>query len=1712
MSATKPLKLNSERSGVPGAEIIEFVTDAYERGHVLQALRRAEAFAPLPAWKGVKGRIVAARIATHTGAARLATHLSVRAWKEDQNDPEALAQYCFELFGRRGAFALWQQLRSWQEDQCASPKHAADLLALQSRAAAGLRDFANAENLLARAESTDTSSWWIRLQRAFLLECQDRIEAALEVAQSVCASHPVAFYRPALQTSARLLQLLDRDDDAIALLAPAAVALESGSVAAQLYSLLSENDRWSEAQAALDRYAELSPLLEAPGEKWLNAQRARVAYRLGHRADAARFANCVGDDFHKQFAAKLADVPRGTERAELDVTFVRQHFKTCAPATLAAIGRFWKLPAEHLQLAEAMCYDGTPSWKQRDWARQNGWHVREFRVTWEIAVALLERSIPFALATVEATSAHMMAAMGFDRTRGTLLLRDPAQPYVIETLAEDFLQRYRAFGPHGMVFVPASEAHRLEGLDLPESALYDGYHQVSLALSVHDRAGAVAALASMESDDGDAAITWEARLELASYDANVAEQLRCLDKLLELFPNNPARLLRRLNIAPDLSRDARIQSLEAAAAVKGADSALFISLARTLQGDGRCRREAHRWQKRAARYRPMDSATISTLADLLWEEGRFDEATECYRFAANLEGFRESLYQSWFIACRQTRRTQEALEHLEDRYARFRTRSEQPALTLAWAWREMEQPARARQVMEEAIALHPDNGYLLLRAASLLANLVEAGEALAYLDSAKGKVRDSDWLRSRMEIAENSLDFATTLQVARELIAREPLALDAHNAAARALAHREGPAAALAELQKARAQFPHHYGLQRAIVEWSREAGPEDVETAVRELLRLEPSDAWCRRELARVLVQLDRGDEALQEANEAARIEPGVTQSFAILGFVHQRLGQAPQAQAHYRQAIALSVDNSYAINSLLDLARNDEERKADLALIEQELVRQVVSGDGLLAFMDTARPLMEPQALLEVLRKAHADRPDLWHAWSALVSQLAHARLLDEALAVATQASERFPHLPRIWLDLAHVHQRRGESNGEIAAAERAFEINPAWNAATLGLTSALERCGRMDDAARAYERALTHSPRDAQLHACHANLLWLQRRTEAAFAQVERALRFAPAYDWAWDLLNEWSEQSGQPQRTATFAQALAQERSGELRVWLTLARVLTQPEARAQRLAAVERALQLDRRFTEAWDMKAEVLAFAEDFDTAIRACDEGLAVCATDSHILRGRRAWIEAQRNRLTEAVRIMREVLADNAGYIWGWYQLVAWLLHSDQQAEAAAALEQMQKLRPHDAWVHRQLAQLKLKQEDRAGAIQAFAATLKSSPTDVVAAHNLLGLQLEDADLQGAAATLQLMQTHQPGAATLTAEIQLRLKQKDVRGALGVLEELCASPDPNSWPVSAAADAFREAGEYSKPLKILKRAACSASANPEVGAAAVNLLMTHNATLTSVLFFFRLPPGEVQRRTAAPLIHGLVEQESKPLFRWVLARRREVLYADDNAWGAVGSALSTFKYMDRVVDWLSDWRQRQDVRPWMLFNYCLALRHVGRYDNATEVAQHVVDTWGHREGAADMRLFLAVEEALGGEISAAQEHLQHVAIRADNIYDKQMLAMAKAAVELRLAPPAERRRQSHELRAAMAPHFGLWVLLFSARDARRMFERVAELFQREGAGISAWAWFKWKSHWQWLLLPLAPVFVGIVVRAPVLLGVFMWGWFFALMRRGKS
>jgi tetratricopeptide (TPR) repeat protein len=1651
----------------PAREFVQSLEELCDRGMFLDAWRQAETFAPIRNWTGIEACASGARVASNIGANQLASRLIIRAWRADRAHPRAQFYYGLELDQRRGPLALWRAMREWTIQLSARPEERAELLTIQARAAGELRDFATAEKILAEAEALQPDYAWIRLQRAHLLEWQDQPEAALELARAARALHPHPFHRPSVQTEAHLLQLLDRDAEAIELLLAANQHIQSGAVAVQCFALLIENRRWTEAEAALERYVELTPGMEKRVHNWVIGQRARVAYHRGARATAARYAGELEDPFFKAFSAKLAASPPEPERVQLDVTFVRQHFKTCAPATLAALGRFWQLPAEHLQLAEAMCYDGTPAWQQRKWAEENGWHVREFSVTRESATALILKGIPFAISTVEATSAHMQAVVGFDQTRNTLLLRDPGQPYVVEAAADEFFKCYLPFGPHGMVFVPTAHAGVLAGVALPDSEILDEHYRLWCAIGRHNHAAATTVLQRMESQFPEHRLTWEARLDLAGYDQNDVEQARCLDKLLEMFPDCAARQLRRYHCLRTATRQERIQYLEAASARKEADPALMIELARAFEGDARQAERGRYWLRRAMRYRPVDSKAITVLGNLLWESGALEDATELYRFAANLESFQEHLYQSWFVACQRTRRTAEALAHLQDRFKRFGTRSDRPALTLAWALRETEQPAPARDVLTEAMKLRPDDGYLLLRAAPLLANLGDNAEADRLFAAARSKVREADWLRGGAELAESRMDFATALRFAQDITACEPLALDAHGGIARAKGRLEGPAAALQHLQEACARFPQNHGLRRLLVEWSREATPDAAIRAIEDLRQLEPADAWALRELAVTLLRAGRGDEALQAANEAAQIEPLNSFSFSARGHIQHRRQDLAAARGDFRRAIELSVDNTDAIRALLDLARTDTERKEVLAFVESELLRQVVTGDGLLSYLDAARMILAPDSLLASLRVAHEERPDLWHVWSALVSQLGFAGKLEEALSVARLATERFSHLPRTWLDLAEVHQWRNEPSEELIAAERAFEINPGWVRSAIGLANSYERRGRMLDAGRVYERALLHSPLEPGLHAHHASLLWRRQRVQEAFTALERALRIMPGYDWAWDLMSTWAVESGQAGRTASFARKLADERPGEPRVWLVLARVLREV-APEERLEPVERALKLDPHSTEAWDLKAELLTYAERFDEAIEACNAGATACTTDLFVLQGRHAWVEAQRKNLPAAIDLMRVALTENASYLWGWSQLAFWL-SENQPGEAIQAVENIIRLRPHDPWGHNRLGFLKLRQQDKEGARKAFLTAMDLAPTDQGAAENVFDLQLEAGDLEGATETLRRMQTHLPGARTSAAEIILQVRKREKQNALKLFEALCVSPDPDPWPVRGAAEALQRAGYRNKALRIIRQNFKKREANPQIAATAIELLMSAGQCLDSVWFFFELKPGIAQQRAASPLVHGLAEHRRNLLLRWLLWRRREVLFRDDAAWAKVGYALLHLNRPREAAAWLQDWPQRPNVQMYVLFNQCLALRQTGNFTEAHRIALHALNTWPHRDGADDLHLFLAVEEAIAGSTDAAEAHIAKTNVRNNVNYDQQMLALAKALVMLQRAPVAERRQAWKSVRRDLAEKFPGGSLASGDKDIRHTFRRAAKVARQLVGGTAGW-WFGWK------------------------------------------
>jgi tetratricopeptide (TPR) repeat protein len=1659
------------------AVTLDRVRQLYQQGLCLQAYQVAQTLGPLREWTGSAARVLAGRLAIHLGAPRLTFLHHLRAWRDDRTDPEACYYHARALLERRGPLRTWEFLRRQGELPEAPAGVRADWLAFHACVLGRLRDFDAAETWLARAEALAPGRAWLCIERSLLLEAEDHYEESLAAARQSLALHP--WYRPGVQSVAHILQLLDRDREALDLLTEGAQRLESGLVVAQLAMLQTELGQHADAQHSYERLAELSPLLDRDMGRWLAARRSDAACYAGDYAAAAERARELdGEPFYTALAERLERTPQEGQRLLLPVGFVRQHFQTCAPATLAAVSRFWTMPAEHLDIAAEICYDGTPAHSERRWAEEHGWLVRELTVTRDSARALLDRGVPFTLTMVEATFAHLQAAIGHDSRRDTLLVRDPYQRYFGEYPTDSFLQRYRATGPRGMVLVPRERAELLDGLDLPDAGLYDLFYREQQALHRHERAQALEAATELEAAAPGHRLAWQARRTLAQYDADPAGLLVAIEGLLALFPDDGQLQLTKVSCLRELARrEERMTFLKEVGSRPGADPVFWQLYAQELAADAREHPVAARLLRRFLRARPGDARCYAALADVLWAQRDFEKALELYRWAACLEDKDEGLARTYFQAARYLRQTTAALDFLRGRFRRFGARSGQPARTLTWALDQLGDTTAAFTVLEEAQGLRPDDADLRLYAAETWAAHGDLERGAALLAAAEAGYRRTSWLRAAALLALWRGELAQALGLWRQVLAVEPLALDGHREVARLLAETQGRAAALEHLAQACARFPHHLGLHQLWVEWLREDGPAAVEPVVRQMVENHPADAWAHRELALALAGMGHLDEGFAELTAAQGLDPASPSYFTVRAYLSLLTGRREEAKEDYRQAIRLSVDNEHAIIELIAACDTQAERREALAFVELELVRQVIFGNGLLTYRDQARFTLDAEELLTSLRAALAARPDLWHAWSAVIRQLTDMGRLDEALDLARQATARFPLLPALWLDLGLVYHARKDSAGEVEAARHALQISPGWGVAARQLADVHRREGRLTEARALLEDAARRTPLDALTHGWLAELLWQLGEKEPALERVQQALRLSPAYQWAWGALRAWAAQLGKPEVAVAFARDLTQRRGGEARSWLMLARMLARPEDLEERLAALDRALALHPRLADAHDLRAELLAQAGRFDEAAAACAAPVWE-GRPPLILRGRAAWLEAQRGRTAEAIRRMKAVLAEDPEYFWGWDQLAIWQREIGTPAEYQEAATMLIRLAPQDPVGLGYLGEAQLRAGDRAAAKVSYRRSVELSPDYAFGWQALFDAQLADDGVDDAAQTLALLRQHVKGAHAHTRAVQLAVKQEDWDTAGRELAELCVAADAGGWPLETASRALVEAGQADLAEQVFMSGLGQASTHvhPQVGAlwvdrrtarrdwrclAQLDALALGDKLWEEALMAYVKQAGASQRGFA---------------LRRCMRRYSDRLRASTVAWGMVGYALTNLGRYRAAAGWLADYAGRADTAPWMLINLVIALRALGRDEEAAAVGRRALEL-PPALATTYHRLWLTLDDLLAGREIAADPLRGTDPTTLDPAH-RYLHELVQILADVGRAEPAARRQAFAEARRRLKEAAALVKLPAADRPAvLRAYRRGVRWIAWWCGGVRARLWGL--GRWLWPLLP---------------------------------
>jgi len=199
--------------------------------------------------------------------------------------------------------------------------------------------------------------------------------------------------------------------------------------------------------------------------------------------------------------------------------------------------------------------------------------------------------------------------------------------------------------------------------------------------------------------------------------------------------------------------------------------------------------------------------------------------------------------------------------------------------------------------------------------------------------------------------------------------------------------------------------------------------------------------------------------------------------------------------------------------------------------------------------------------------------------------------------------------------------MHQR-SELPGEPT-----LDIQSSWYALFVGIAGML----RDFDAAEHWQRRSAETaPESPWVEVCQAQLLESEDRYEEALQAAHRALelrplyrpavqsaahlltlldrvhhavKLDPGYERAWDLLNDWTDGLGCPERALEAARDLTQHRAGEARSWLMLAKLLDAPEQLDERLEVLDKAVELSPRCEDAYDLRALSLACAGRWDEA-----------------------------------------------------------------------------------------------------------------------------------------------------------------------------------------------------------------------------------------------------------------------------------------------------------------------------------------------------------------------------------------------------------------------------------------------------------------------------------------------------------------------------
>jgi tetratricopeptide (TPR) repeat protein len=288
-----------------------------------------------------------------------------------------------------------------------------------------------------------------------------------------------------------------------------------------------------------------------------------------------------------------------------------------------------------------------------------------------------------------------------------------------------------------------------------------------------------------------------------------------------------------------------------------------------------------------------------------------------------------------------------------------------------------------------------------------------------------------------------------------------------------------------------------------------------DLETFYRTTLARNPAAWMPQSNLASLLVQDGRLDEAVRHYEEAIRLAPAYPEIHFNLADALVKMRRTPEAIKEYEEALRLSPDYA-AAHANLGTALVATGRPAEaIPHFEQALRVKPDLADAHYGLGFAFEEMGLPAAAMVQYRDALRVDPTNIEAHYHLANGLANGGRMAEAIEQYEEALRLRPNYAEVHANLGLALAGEGRLPEALNHLARALQLKPDYAEAHADLGFALARAGRLPEAVREYRTALRGRPNDADVHYQLGHALRLLGETAAASAELETAERLsAPA----------------------------------------------------------------------------------------------------------------------------------------------------------------------------------------------------------------------------------------------------------------------------------------------------------------------------------------------------------------------------------------------------------------------------------------------------------------------------------------------------------------------------------------------------------------------------------------------------------------------